>query len=342
MWEHPLAQPLQQWGQGKVKKLLEKWVEGRAKEKVKHLEKKTPFMARVEKFPPRERRELTKAIQKLTEIPTIDDDRLQELVEFLIRAYENEHFLELIRQLNAADPGALAEVLQLLSEWDVLEAVATAQIVRGRLEVIDTFEKLIQSDAREKPEMHEFLKVRPWLIDPTWTMVDHEKGLDTILEKHFGKPRGTERTKDRLDFFCLADTARALVIELKRPGLKATKKELRQLADYVDYLKKQDKGSDPERAKRTVHGYLIVGGLDDDAVPERDRLHKDGVFVRMWDQLVRTAREAHKEFFDIVKKRAPANDPRIQSLGLADNASSKIVKDGGDKRKGEKRPPKSQ
>jgi Histidine kinase-, DNA gyrase B-, and HSP90-like ATPase len=318
MWEHPLAYVLQDWGQSKVKELLTEWVKGRVAEKLEHLRKRTPLMARVEKFPLRERRELTKAIGKLSEIPTLEDDRLQELVEFLIRAYENEHFLAVIRQLKAADPGALAQVLQLLAEWDVLEAVATAQIVRGRIEVINTFEKLINAGAREKPEMHEFLKQHPWLVDPTWTMVEHEKGLDTVLERHFDKKKAPRQTKERLDFFCLADAARVLVVEVKRPAEQAGKKELRQLADYVDYLKQQgNKSSDPERPARSVQGYLIAGGLDEDAIPERERLHADGIFVRPWDQLVRTAREAHKQFLDVVRKRAPASDPRIQALETA-------------------------
>jgi hypothetical protein len=61
-------------------------------------------------------------------------------VEFLVRAFENEHFMTVIRQLNAAAPETQAEVLQLLAEWDILEAVSQAQVVRGRLAVIGTFE----------------------------------------------------------------------------------------------------------------------------------------------------------------------------------------------------------
>jgi hypothetical protein len=318
LWEHPLAQPFQQWGQQEVKELLEKWVEGRTREKVEHLTRKTPFMARVAKFPAREQRELTKAIQKLTEIPTIDDERLQELVEFLVRAYENEHFLDLIRQLNAAEPNALAEVLGLLAEWDVLEAVATAQIVRGRLQIIDTFEQFIDSGVPEKPDMHDFLKEHPWLIDPTWTTVEHEIGLDHVLAKHFGKKRGQNRQRSRLDVFCLADTTRVIVVELKRPGEKASKKELRQLTDYVDYLRAQEEqGSDPERPRRSVNGCLVPGKLGEDARAERDRLHPYGIFVRPWSVLVNTARQGHQHFFDVVKKRAPADDPRIKALELS-------------------------
>ncbi len=325
LWEHPLAQPFQHWGQRKVKELLEKWVAGRTKEKVDHLTKTTPFMARVAKFPTRERRELTKAIQKLTEIPTIDDERLRELVEFLVRAYENEHFLELIRQLNAADPGALAEVLGLLAEWDVLEAVATAQIVRGRLQIIDTFEQLIETGAPEKPDMHDFLKEHPWLIDPTWTTVEHEKGLDTVLQKHFGRKGGNEKNRSRLDFFCLADPSRVIIVELKRPGANAGKKELRQLADYVDYMRKHEgHGSDPERPSRSICGYLVPGKLSDDALDERNRLHSNGIFVRVWGALVSTARQGHQHFFDVVKKRAPAGDPRIKALELSSAQKDKV------------------
>lgn len=346
LWEHPLAQPFQLWGQSKVKELLAKWVEGRTREKVRQLTKKTPFMGRVAKFPSRERRELTKAIQKLTEIPTIDDDRLQELVEFLIRAYENEHFLELIRQLNAADPGSLAEVLGLLAEWDVLEAVATAQIVHGRLQVIDTFEQLIGAGVPEKPNMHDFLKEHPWLIDPTWTTVEHEKSLDNVLEKHFGKRSKKTTNRSRLDFFCLADPSRVIVVELKRPGEKAGKKELRQLADYVDYMRTHEApGSDPERQRRSVYGYLIPGQLKDDAFEERDRLHSDGIFVRPWNTLVITARQGHKHFFDVVRKRAPAGDPRIKALELDSPKQDKAPNSSGTrlskKRKQSRRSPKA-
>jgi len=315
MWEHPLAQMLQGWGQAKVRDLLTKWVEGRTKEKIEVLKRKTPLMASIERFPLRERQELTKAVQKLTEISTLEDERLKELVEFLIRAYENKHFLDLIRQLNAAEPDQLASVLTLFAEWDVLEAVATAQIVRGRLEVIDTFEKLIETGTREKPDMHDFLKKHPWLIDPTWTTVEHELGLDTLLQKRFMKKTGKKGGRRRVDFFCLTDPMRVIVVEIKRPGEQAGKQELRQLTDYVDFLKQHEsQGSDPERPGRSVYGCLIPGRLVDDARAERDRLHPHGMFVRPWDTLVKTARDGHRHFFEVVKKRAPASDPRIQAL----------------------------
>jgi hypothetical protein len=114
------------------------------------------------------------------------------------------------------------------------------------------------------------------------------------------------------------------VVEVKRPGENISKKELRQVMDYVDYLRKNEKGtSDLERPGRIVQGYLIAGGIDDDALPERERAHGDGVFMRTWDCLLKTAKEAHKQFYDVVKRRAPEGDPRIASLEESEKKSDK-------------------
>ena len=53
------------------------------------------------------------AIMKLASIDTIDDQRLDELVGFLFKAYENETFLQLIRAISATDDDAQAELLRL-------------------------------------------------------------------------------------------------------------------------------------------------------------------------------------------------------------------------------------
>jgi len=318
LWDHPRARVLQEWGQAKVKELLQEWVRLRTERKVEHLKKRTHLMERVAHFPPRERAELTKAISKLSEIPTLDDPRLEELVDFLIRAYESEHFMSLIRELNAASPEAQAEVLRLLTEWDVLEAIAQAQVVRGHLEIIDTFQKMVDKNVPEKPDLQNYLKRYPWLIDQTWTTLEHERRLETLLKNHFhrkgSKRKGAQR---RVDFFCLADAGRVVVVEVKRPGESVGKEELRQLTDYVDWLKsRESQSNDPERGPRSVYGVLVAGTLASDAVAERDRLHPHNIFVRTWERLLQAAKDSHRDFFEVVKKRAPQEDPRIERLTI--------------------------
>lgn len=321
-WEEIIAVPLKEWGAKKVKELLNQWVEKRQKKKIQS-KKVRHYLEMSQQLPEREKNIFRSFVDKVCAIPQIDKDKegkdiLDELIEFGFNALTNRHFMEIIRQLNATKPEDWQNLQKALEEWTIIEAVETARIVKGHLAIIDKFQQMIDAKVREKPEMQDFLCKYPWLIDPTWTMVEHEKRIDTVLEKHFFKKKKFPKSKDgkrRLDFFCLADSSRIIVVEVKRPGENIGKKELRQVIDYVDFLKKNEKGtSDKERPGRIVQGYLIAGGINDDALPERERAHNDGVFMRTWDSLLKTAKEAHKQFFDVVKRRAPAGDPRIQDL----------------------------
>ena len=329
LWEDPKAKALVDWGQAKVKELLAEWAGMRAKTRMDRVKKGTRYWDRIQRFPVRERRELTAAIEKLANIPTIEDDRLDELVDFLVKAYENETFMTLIRQLNAASPEAQVEVLGLLKEWDVLEAIATAQVVRGRLEVIGKFEQMVEAKVPEKPDMHELLREHPWLIDLAWNMVEHERSLDKVLAGHFKvKPQKLPGGRKRLDFFCLADAGRAVVVEVKRPGESASKKELRQLQDYVHYLRDRERQqTDPQQPRRNVTGYLVCGEIATEAGTLADEMAPHGVFVRTWRGLLDTARNGHREFFRVAKTRAPAEDPRIKALEVGDDSAGETDAD---------------
>ena len=125
-------------------------------------------------------------------------------MEFTYNALTNRTFLEAIRSLNAASTSDVAQLSEILSEWDILEAVSTAHLVKGRVEIIRKFKQMIRDKVPEKPDMQDYLKEHPWLIDPKWTMLSHEQALDTmIVEKYCLQPSRTSEGSRRLDFFCL-------------------------------------------------------------------------------------------------------------------------------------------
>jgi len=148
--------------------------------------------------------------------------------------------MNLIRALNSADVAAYEALAELFNEWDVIEAVRAAQQVRGRVEVIRRFGDLIAAGAPEKPDMQDFVKKHPWLLDIRWEMMQHERSLDRVIAENFNLDVPTEEEERnglrRLDFFCLSDSGAGVVVELKRPGNLVGLVELRQLEDYVDYL----------------------------------------------------------------------------------------------------------
>ncbi|MCF6378162.1 ATP-binding protein [Nocardioides KLBMP 9356] len=322
LWEHPVAEPLLEWGQAKVRQLLRDWSRLRQERQVERLRGSTPYMSMVEKFPAREKRELLSAIDTLSRIETIENERLDEIVKILIQAYENDHFLNVIRALRDIEASAQDEIVKIIEEWDVIEAVQTAQLVRGRVEIIKTFEAMIAERVPEKPDMQDFLKSHPWLIDPAWQMMAHERSLENVLEDHFNKKKQRKkRGGRRLDFLCLADSSHAVVVEVKRPGDRAGVTELRQLEDYLMYLRRRNDEVTGGRSKRhRISGVLIHSRMDEDGRELAERLAKGGdAIIVTWDSLLETARRLHGEFFDLMVSRAPSDDPRVEALlGLED------------------------
>lgn len=178
-----------------------------------------------------------------------------------------------------------------------------AHRVRERAEVVNTFAALIRARAPEKPQMQEFIARHPWLLNPKWELLHHERSLDRVIAEEFNlQPSGEADGSRRLDFFCLADASTAVVVELKRPGATVGLKQLAQLARYVDFLRTWAAQSTGTR--REVHrvlGCLVCSKVRSEAEGEKRRLAMDQMEIATWDQLRETAERLNREFLDAVK-----------------------------------------
>jgi Histidine kinase-, DNA gyrase B-, and HSP90-like ATPase len=344
-WEDPVAVPLKDWGRKKIRELLEAWTDKRREAKSKS-PKILRYLEQAEKLPENERKIFKAVVERITAIPQLDKDKegrdiADELVEFAYNALTNRSFLDAIRRLNAASPDDLNQLSEVLAEWDIIEAVNTAHLVKGRVEIIRKFEQMINDKVPEKPDMQDYVKDHAWLIDPKWTMLVHEQSLDKLIFQEFKiQATGEGEAARRVDFFCLGDRYQtAHVVEAKRPGDLVGRTEFDQLRDYVLFLRRklQEESTDPAHKRTVVKGLLIA-----DRVRPGDEGHaKTGqdaaVFdVRTWTNLLTTAEAMHKEFLDVVKKRAPSDDPRMKDLAddaLADSSRKR----NGKKRKGRKK-----
>ena len=181
-WEDPTAAPLKDWGRKKVRQLLGEWADKRREAKAKS-PKINMYLKQAENLPERERSVFKTVVDRICAIPQLDRDRegrdiADELVEFAYNAMTNRSFLDAIRQLNTASLSDVDQFAEILAEWDIIEAVNTAHLIKGRVEIIRKFEQMIETKAPEKPDMQDYLRDHPWLIDPKWTMMVHEMSLD--------------------------------------------------------------------------------------------------------------------------------------------------------------------
>ncbi len=319
-FEDPAAAPLLQWGRGKVEEALDKWTKDRVKKKIQRSRSATQFTSRISRLTKTEQAAINAAIEKIATVEAVSDEQFELMTGYLMEGYENKNFHVLIDKINAADEASTQAVMELVTEWDVLEAVQVANIVGGHLKIIDKFEEMIRAGVKEKPDMQDYIKVHPWLLNPSWYILAHEKTLDKVIADALkAKPEAGE---DRLDFFCLADPENYVVVEVKRPGLTVGRKELTQIEDYVDALRRHSgKSNTPEVASRRIKGILIATSFTKDADEKRQRLAGDDINTLTWDELLRQARSLHASMFAVAKARAP-EDPRVQELEAKDQAAA--------------------
>ncbi|NPV51177.1 MAG: hypothetical protein HPY60_08305 [Candidatus Methanofastidiosum sp.] len=321
LWEEPGPSLLKNWGQNKVKDLLKDWVDKRriGKENRPEVVKYLEYASRL---PPKERHIFNSFVDKLVSIPQLDEDKeiLDELIKFGYNALTNHTFLEVIKQINAAEEADRDKIFEILAEWDIIEAVNTAQKIKGRVEIIKKFRQMITDKVPEKPDMQDYIEDHPWLIDMGWESFQREKSLNRILYEKFGQPKTKDKSGREIpDYFCIGDSRTAHVIELKRPGLKIGNEELDQLRDYVFFLRDhcEKEASKAPLKKIQIEGLLIYGDIKDGSMKLRETYTTTNINSWSWDYLLRRAEDTHLNFLDMttekVKKSSP-DDPRIKQL----------------------------
>ena len=319
-WEDPMAAPLKEWGQATIRHLLNQWVEKRRDDK-----RRSPtiiyYLEQASRLPQRERQVFETVVNRICAIPQLDKDEegkeiADQLVEFAYNALTNRGFVEIIKSLNAASETDIDRFVDILSEWSIIEAVSMAHIIRGHLEIIRKFGQMIREKVPEKPDMQDYIKANPWLVDPKWTLLMHERALDTLIAEEFGLARSKESEgQTRFDFFCLGEMQNTVyVVEAKRPGDLVGRKEFDQLRDYVLFLKRR------LDSRPIIEGLLIADRIRPEDQEHADMVQQSGVFkIRSWNNLFDSAHLLHVGFLDAVKQRVPSDDPRVQSLEMAVN-----------------------
>jgi hypothetical protein len=323
-WEGPNNRPLYEWARKKIGELLREWSERRGKKTLEKVKEKHPeLVEKISRFQPREQKELNMAMRALAQVPTMQPEKLTELFNHVIDGYQDKVLVNVIEEIIELPPEEMQKTLEILTEFDILEAIRVHKIVSSHVLVIRRFREMIEAGVPEKPDMHDHIRKYPWLLGIKYQPMDYEHSLKKVLDERFGiKPARDREGKKIPDIVVLRAGTDVVVIELKRPNFAVGKEELDQIKGYVDYLREWLDGTNTEgligkRIKgENVEGYLVAYDVKDDALVKREmaRLEKDRIKVCKWYDILMKAEEDHRIYLDIVKKRAPEDDPRIREL----------------------------
>ncbi|OZE17670.1 hypothetical protein CH262_25780 [Rhodococcus sp. 05-2255-1e] len=257
-WEDEDTSALRTWGANKTRELLLERVKSR-ENTTEDLIMKSPDIAdRVGNLDSESQKRVRQFIRKLGWSET-DHEKLHELADTIVRAFEYRHFHDYIDELERVvhdEPLHLTELVSHLSGWKVLESRAILEVVRGRIEILDTFHKMLVEDSPETApkiggdNLHDLVASFPWLINPEWQTFAEEKTISKQL-RDWGDVDLDPSDRTRYDFLALSSDSEYVVIEIKRASHAATLEDLQQLERYVGKL---------GQARESVSGLFIAGG----------------------------------------------------------------------------------
>ena len=173
------------------------------------------------------------------------------------------------------------------------------RVTQGRITTIEKLQKLIDENALEVPTLHQFLKEFPWVLDPRWTLIADEKTYSQLLREKFPEEAKTPEEDRRIDFLCVKEGNNLVVVEIKRPKSKASRKELEQIEEYVIFIREYvKKTTDPDLRIDEVTGYLLCGDLvnTDHVRGKRQILQESRIYVRRYSDLLAMVKKNHAEF----------------------------------------------
>lgn len=306
VWDSENNKILEAWGQKKVNEIARQWAEKRRFQKEKQLEKNETykrFKEEIKKVGGVSASIADKLVRKSILDDPLNDVNIQEqIVQYCLDFAQYDAFLELAEEISSSNISDVGKIVALFTKCEILEAKEMMRVLRARIETIEKFQKLVETNAREVPTIHNFFKKFPWVLDPRWTLVADEQRYSKLLTEHFPDDDSLEEDR-RIDFLCVRESSTLVVCEIKRPHSKASKKQLDQIEEYTNFMRKLVKNTtDPDFQTKNVIGYLLVGEVVEDWRERVNNLESAKIYVRRYDDLLDMVERLHKEFLERYNK----------------------------------------
>ena len=255
-WEDESATSLKAWGDALTRRLLRDRTKDREKRAEETVLDDPGLSERLDALDPPSREKATMFIRSLGSADT-DPQKILPLSDTIIQAFEYRQFHDYITELDEAsdDPVQFANAVAYIHGWRVLESRALLEVIKGRIEIVDKFFRMIVNNAAEtahvqgQDNLHDLVARYPWLLHPDWQVLAEETTITKQL-RQWGQKESPETDATRYDFLGLEGDGLTIVIEIKRSEHPAQLQDLQQLERYVNSL---------GQARPNVRGAFITG-----------------------------------------------------------------------------------
>lgn len=307
-WEHAETKELQSHLQKVIRKIGAEWRKKRADAKKTSIQQKhnIGIDAWKTQLPTYERDLSHRIINPILENSNIDVDESADIINNVMGKFENSAFKEYASHIADISDSEedFVKLLQLMEDWKSIESRQYRDLARSRVEVIKQFENYLNTNVREVPTLHNFLKKFSWLLDPRILEFRDEVTYSKLLKEHYPDANLDEKDR-RIDFLCSNALGEILyVIEIKRSQYKIDAMALEQAYDYASFL--TDSYASESGFSKVVC-YVVGGSKSEDRMfkyKEKTYAQSGEVFVKTYRELLEQSKEYHKEFIETYEKHS--------------------------------------
>ena len=296
--------PLLEWGQKKVKEMLRAWTEKRGQKKVALLDERIGgFADRLARFSQTERATVRTVLKRISGVISLDQDKFEEIAELVLSSWEGGRLKGLWEKFASSEDPSEADLLEILSEADILSALHVAEAIKTKLYAIEGLQERVRKGELEA-RVRDHLARNPWIIGPEWETFAVERSVAGLIKEKARESKMTDY-KGRTDLV-LSSGKQLLVLELTRPGLTLDWDHMQRCDKYVRMIKTGLKAT----GFTTVSGYIISDRIDkNQSLLDHISDNKDLVAVT-WEHLLGGAKAKWYEYLEILAKK----DPRLARL----------------------------
>ena len=267
----------------------------------------------------------------------------------------------ILKEVLDLTPAQLADFDQLLDRTTMAAIIYTSKTVTDRLGFLHDLEAMLfdvekRERLLERKQLHRMLaNGRTWVFGEQYTLAVDDQGLTKVLEAHrhlldddspiTDPVMDTEGHTRIVDLMLSKATYNAerrqhLVVELKRPSVTLSQKELGQITNYAVAVSRDDRFKSPD----VTWEFLLVGDAMDDVVEElvnkKDQpagLYTEGgsyrIWVRRWAEVLEENRQRLHFYRDHLEYQ-PEEEAELKDLlgKYLPNSSNleDVQSDGGD------------
>ncbi len=210
---------------------------------------------------------VTKEIYKIEpkifyKLKPVQEKSLLGFLNLLLNSRERENVLTIVEQIVELTPEQRQDFSDMLRKTKLENVIDTIKFVQDRYKVIELLRTIVfdmTQYANERDHIQKIVQQHFWLFGEQFNLASADERMKNALEKYINILYGVKDIEATLDedaeqerrmdiFMCNVRDIEAsfgttmeenIIVELKAPKVILSKKVLRQIEDYMDFVRKQ-------------------------------------------------------------------------------------------------------